>query len=248
MAPPLVLLLDPLLPRLPLLPLMLPPTAGFYVNATSGPWAEHFQMYDYVTKELPALVGSEVEGADVSNAGITGHSMGGHGALTLALKNPQQYKSVSAFSPIVSPTTCPWGKKAFEGYLGSVEAGKAHDACELVKGGAGKGLHILVDQGEAVSAVVLVVLVLLLLVLLLLVQLLLVLLVLLLLGADDLCLQDNFLTGDVNQLQPALLQEACAAAGVELTLRMQPGYDHSYYFIASFIEDHIKHHAGILKA
>lgn len=177
--------------------------AGFYVNATEAPWAEHYHMYDYVTAELPELIEAEFP-IDASRQGIFGHSMGGHGALTIALKNPGRYKSVSAFAPICAPSQVPWGHKALGGYLGpDREAWKAHDACELIVS-AEERLPLLVDQGGA----------------------------------------DTFLE---EQLKPELLEAACAAAGHPLTLRMQPGYDHSYFFIASFMGDHIRHHAGAMK-
>ncbi|MET3513232.1 S-formylglutathione hydrolase [Pseudacidovorax sp. 1753] len=176
--------------------------AGFYLNATQAPWAPHFRMEDYVVQELPALV--EQHFATTARRGISGHSMGGHGALTLALRHPGRYASVSAFSPIVAPTQVPWGQKAFAAYLGEDRsAWAAHDAVELI-GTATERLPLLVDQGEG----------------------------------------DEFLPG---QLKPELLQKACDAAGHPLTLRMQPGYDHSYYFIASFIGDHVAHHAAALK-
>ncbi|KTT23734.1 S-formylglutathione hydrolase [Pseudacidovorax intermedius] len=176
--------------------------AGFYLNATQAPWAPHFRMEDYVVQELPALV--EQHFATTARRGISGHSMGGHGALTLALRHPGRYASVSAFSPIVAPTQVPWGQKAFAAYLGE-DRGEwaAHDAVELI-GTATERLPLLVDQGEG----------------------------------------DEFLAG---QLKPQLLQKACQAAGHPLTLRMQPGYDHSYYFVASFIGDHVAHHAAALK-
>jgi S-formylglutathione hydrolase len=180
--------------------------AGFYVDATEAKWKEHYQMYSYVTTELPEVLAATFPGKFSGKASITGHSMGGHGALTLFLKNPGKYASASAFSPICNPTAVPWGKKAFEGYLGSVEAGKAHDAVELINAYSGAPFPLLVDQGAA----------------------------------------DNFLTGDVNQLQPTKLAEACASKGIDLNLRMQEGYDHSYYFISSFIEDHINFHADAL--
>ena len=173
--------------------------AGFYVNATEAPWAEHYHMYDYIVDELPALVNASFP-VDPARQGIFGHSMGGHGALTIALKNPGRFKAVSAFAPIVSPTRCPWGHKALGGYLGDDQAAwAAHDTCELVAKASEK-LPMLVDQGGA----------------------------------------DGFLQ---EQLQPELLIEACAKAGYPLTLRMQPGYDHSYYFIASYMGDHVRHHA-----
>ncbi len=177
--------------------------AGFYVNATQAPWAAHYRMYDYVVDELPALV--EANFPVTSARAISGHSMGGHGALVVALRNPGRYRSVSAFSPIVAPSRVPWGQKALAAYLGDDrEAWKAYDACELVAT-AGEQLPLLIDQG----------------------------------GADE------FLDG---QLKPWLLKEAADAAGHPVYLRMQPGYDHSYYFIASFIGDHIAHHAKALKA
>ena len=177
--------------------------AGFYVNATQAPWASHYRMYDYIVDELPAWVEADPMASD--RRAISGHSMGGHGALTIALKNPGRYRSVSAFSPIVAPTQVPWGQKAFAAYLGDDrEAWKAWDTVELVRQ-AREQLPLLVDQGDA----------------------------------------DEFLQG---QLKPELLQAAAAEAGHPLTLRMQPGYDHSYYFIASFIGDHIAHHDAALKA
>ena len=177
--------------------------AGFYVNATQAPWASHYRMYDYIVDELPAWVEADPMASD--RRAISGHSMGGHGALTIALKNPGRYRSVSAFSPIVAPTQVPWGQKAFAAYLGDDrEAWKAWDTVELVRQ-AREPLPLLVDQGDA----------------------------------------DEFLQG---QLKPELLQAAAAEAGHPLTLRMQPGYDHSYYFIASFIGEHIAHHARALQA
>jgi S-formylglutathione hydrolase len=177
--------------------------AGFYVNATEAPWAKNFQMYDYITKELPTLVGS-VPIADMSRQGITGHSMGGHGALTIWAKNRDTYKSVSAFSPIVAPMQCPWGEKALTGYLGTDRSTWAdYDACALIEKLGASDTEILVDQGLA----------------------------------------DNFLE---EQLKPELLEAACKKAGQKLTLRRHEGYDHSYYFISSFIEDHLKHHATTL--
>ncbi len=176
--------------------------AGFYVNATQSPWSPHYRMYDYVVDELPALIEAQfpVTGARA----ISGHSMGGHGALIAALKNPGRYRSVSAFSPIVAPARVPWGEKAFTAYLGSDRgAWKAWDASELVAS-AGERLPLLIDQGEA----------------------------------------DEFLD---SQLKPEWLREACAQAGHPLELRMRAGYDHSYYFIASFIGEHITHHAAALR-
>ena len=177
--------------------------AGFYLNATREPWAKHYRMYDYIVEELPAWV--EADPAASDRRAISGHSMGGHGALAIALKNPGRYRSVSAFSPIVAPSQVPWGQKAFAAYLGEDrEAWMQYDTVELVKSAREK-LPLLVDQGDA----------------------------------------DEFLD---SQLRPQLLQAACEAAGHPLTLRLQPGYDHSYYFIASFIGDHIAHHAAALKA
>ena len=177
--------------------------AGFYVNATQAPWSAHYRMHDYAVDELPALVEAYFPVTDAR--AISGHSMGGHGALVAALRNPGRYRSVSAFSPIVAPSQVPWGEKAFAAYLGNDrEAWKRYDATELVKSAAEK-LPLLVDQGEA----------------------------------------DEFLE---TQLKPQLLVAACAAAGHPLELRMRPGYDHSYYFIASFIGGHIAHHAAALRA
>ena len=177
--------------------------AGFYVNATQAPWASHFHMRDYIETELPALIGAHFP-ADMACQGITGHSMGGHGALTIALRNPGRFRSTSAFSPIVSPLACPWGEKALGGYLGADKAAwRAYDACALIEDGA-RLPDLLVDQGEA----------------------------------------DNFL-GD--QLKTHLLVEACAKAAIPATIRMQPGYDHSYYFISSFMAEHIGWHAARLK-
>lgn len=177
--------------------------AGFYVDATQAPWAAHYRMHDYVANELPALVEASFPVTDAR--AISGHSMGGHGALVLALRNPGRYRSVSAFSPIVAPSQVPWGQKAFSAYLGDDrDAWRAYDATELVTSSSEK-LPILIDQGEA----------------------------------------DEFLD---TQLRPWLLKDAADAAGHPVYLRMQPGYDHSYYFIASFIGDHIAHHAKALKA
>ena len=175
--------------------------AGFYVNATQSPWAAHYRMYDYVVSELPALV---EENFPVTAArAISGHSMGGHGALIVALKNPGRYRSVSAFSPIVAPSQVPWGEKAFSAYLGEDrDAWNSWDATALVAT-ASERLPLLIDQG----------------------------------GGDE------FLA---SQLKPELLQAACTAAGHPLTLRVQPGYDHSYYFIESFIGEHLAHHAAAL--
>ena len=177
--------------------------AGFYVNATQAPWSRHYRMYDYVVAELPALVEANFPVSDAR--AISGHSMGGHGALVIALKNPGRYRSVSAFSPIVAPSQVPWGEKAFTAYLGEDRAAwKSYDATALIAE-ASERLPLLVNQGDA----------------------------------------DEFLA---NQLKPELLQAACEAAGHPLQLRLQPGYDHSYYFIESFIGEHIAHHAAALKA
>ena len=173
--------------------------AGFYVDATVAPFARNYRMASYIGRELPEIVGAELP-ADMVRQGITGHSMGGHGALTLALKNPGRYRAVSAFAPIVSPLNCPWGEKALGGYLGPDKAAwRAYDACALIEDGA-RVADILVDQGTA----------------------------------------DGFLA---NQLKPELLEAACATAGIPLTLRRQEGYDHSYFFIATFIADHLRWHA-----
>ncbi|MBS0318956.1 MAG: S-formylglutathione hydrolase [Proteobacteria bacterium] len=172
--------------------------ASFYVNATQAPWAAHYRMQDYIAGELPALVERHFAATDAR--GICGHSMGGHGALVTALRHPGRYRSVSAFSPIVAPSSVPWGRKAFTAYLGpDEEMWSAWDATALIAS-ARERLPILVDQGDA----------------------------------------DEFLA---TQLQPERLRDACAAAGHPLTLRMQPGYDHSYYFIATFLGDHFAHHA-----
>lgn len=177
--------------------------AGFYINATQAPWAKHYRMYDYVVSELPALI--EANFPATAARSISGHSMGGHGALIVTLKNPGRYRSVSAFSPIVAPSQAPWGEKAFTAYLGEDrQAWKAWDAAVLIAA-AQERLPLLVDQGDA----------------------------------------DEFLSV---QLKPELLQAACDSAGHPLQLRLQPGYDHSYYFIQSFIGEHITHHATALKA
>jgi len=174
--------------------------AGFYVDAVQAPWSSGYRMYSYVARELPGLVESEFP-VDPARTGIFGHSMGGHGALTIALKNPGTYKSVSAFAPICSAMRCPWGEKALTGYLGSDRAlWPDYDASALVESRGWKGPTLLVDQGTS----------------------------------------DQFLE---SQLKPALLREACRRAGVSLDLRLQEGYDHSYFFIASFIEDHLRFHA-----
>ena len=175
--------------------------AGFYLNATEEPWAPHFRMEDYVVDELPALIEQHFPAS--AARGIFGHSMGGHGALTLALRHPGKYRSVSAFSPIVAPSQVPWGQKALKAYLGDdLAAWQAHDAVALIASVTDR-LPLLVDQGDA----------------------------------------DEFLA---EHLKPELLQAACDKAGHPLTLRMQPGYDHSYYFIASFMGDHVAHHAKAL--
>lgn len=176
--------------------------AGFYVDATEAPWSRHYKMYSYVTEELPEIVGNAFP-LDMARQGITGHSMGGHGALTIALKNAERFGSVSAFAPIVAPSQVPWGHKALGGYLGADrDRWLRHDACALLRDGGWHG-DILIDQGDA----------------------------------------DGFLS---EQLRPELFQAACNSADVPLTLRMQPGYDHSYYFIASFIGDHVAWHAARL--
>jgi S-formylglutathione hydrolase len=173
--------------------------AGFYVDATEEPFAANYRMYSYVAAELPDLVASEFA-ADLSRQAITGHSMGGHGALTIALRNPGRYRGVSAFAPIVAPSQVPWGEKALGGYLGpDRSAWRAHDAVALIEDGA-RVPEILVDQGAA----------------------------------------DSFLE---RELRPGLLTMACEKAGIPLTLRMQDGYDHSYYFISTFMEDHLRWHA-----
>ncbi|MBU1383897.1 MAG: S-formylglutathione hydrolase [Alphaproteobacteria bacterium] len=179
--------------------------AGFYVDATEAPWAPHFRMETYVVDELIGLIDAEFPTTKARS--ISGHSMGGHGALTLALRHPHLFRSVSAFAPIASPTRCPWGEKAFTAYLGEDRAAwAAHDAARLIEDGVGAGCFddILIDQGDA----------------------------------------DPFL---VEQLKPELLVEAAKAAGQSVTLRMQPGYDHSYFFMASFIADHVAFHAARLK-
>jgi S-formylglutathione hydrolase len=173
--------------------------AGFYVDATAAPWSRNYRMRSYVETELPAVVAAELP-ANLDRQGITGHSMGGHGALTIALRNPDRYAAVSAFAPICSPTKCPWGEKALSGYLGPDRSRwRDYDACALIEDGA-RLRDLLVDQGTA----------------------------------------DSFLH---EQLKPDLLEDACARAGLPLTLRLQEGYDHSYFFIASFIEDHLRWHA-----
>jgi S-formylglutathione hydrolase len=177
--------------------------AGFYLNATQAPWAAYYNMYDYIVTELPALIDMNFP-VDGKRVAISGHSMGGHGALTIALKNPEKYRSVSAFAPIVAPTQVPWGQKAFRGYLGeNQETWQQYDATELVRSRRFPG-EILIDQGDA----------------------------------------DQFLN---EQLRPWLFAEACADIGQAVRLRMQPGYDHSYYFVATFIEEHLRLHAAALE-
>jgi S-formylglutathione hydrolase len=177
--------------------------AGFYLDATTPAYAARFRMYAYVTEELPAVLGANFARADLAREGVFGHSMGGHGALTLALKHPQRFRSVSAFAPIVAPSQVPWGRKALPRYLGDDPAAWAdHDACELVRRQTFPAT-ILIDQGEA----------------------------------------DGFLEA---QLKPELFDQACAEAGQPLLLRRHAGYDHSYWFITSFIDDHLRHHAAAL--
>ncbi|HQV02812.1 MULTISPECIES: S-formylglutathione hydrolase [unclassified Novosphingobium] len=178
--------------------------AGFYVDATQEPWATNFRMRSYIEQELPALVAAEFP-LDMDRQGITGHSMGGHGALTISLRNPGRFRSTTAFSPIVSPLNCPWGEKALGGYLGPDKASwREYDACALIEDGA-RLPDLLVDQGDA----------------------------------------DNFLH---EQLKTGLLVMAAKKAGIPATIRMQPGYDHSYYFISSFMADHVAWHAERLRA
>jgi len=178
--------------------------AGFYVDATQEPWAKHYRMWTYVTEELPALAVGEFP-VDGYRQAIMGHSMGGHGALTVALRNPDLFRSVSAFAPIVAPGQVPWGQKALGAYLGADPAGwRKHDAVALIENGA-RVPELLVDVGDA----------------------------------------DPFLE---KELRPELFSQACAGAGIPLTLRMQPGYDHSYYFISTFMADHLRWHAERLGA
>ncbi len=179
--------------------------AGFYLNATQPPWSRNYHMYDYITAELPELVFGNFPG-DASRHGLSGHSMGGHGALIIGLRNPQLYRSLSAFAPISTTLHSPWGRKALSYYLGSDEsAWRDYDACEVARGITETGAYdrILVDQ-----------------------------------GADDPYLEE--------QLQPERLREACAASGLPLELRVHDGYDHGYYFISTFIEEHLRHHAARL--
>ena len=172
--------------------------AGFYVDATQEPWSANYRMWSYVTEELPALIASEFP-VDMDRQGITGHSMGGHGALTLALRHPDRFRSVSAFAPIVAPSQVPWGEKALAGYLGEDRsAWRKHDAVALIEDGA-RVPELLVDVGTA----------------------------------------DQFLE---QELRPELLERACGDAGIALTLRRRPGYDHSYYFISTFMADHLRWH------
>ena len=179
--------------------------AGFYVDATQDPWAQHFQMRSYVERELPELIAAEFPMLDLSRQGISGHSMGGHGALTVSLRNPGRFRSTSAFAPIVSPINCPWGQKALGGYLGLDKVKwREYDACALIEDGA-RIPELLVDQGRA----------------------------------------DNFLD---EQLKTHLLDEACRAADMPATIRLHEGYDHSYFFVSSFIDEHIAWHAERLKA
>ena len=173
--------------------------AGFYVDATQAPWSKHYRMRNYIERELPDLIAAEFP-VDMSRQGITGHSMGGHGALTIALRNPGRFKSVSAFSPIVSPLNCPWGEKALGGYLGPDRSlWREYDACALIEVGA-RLPDLLIDQGSA----------------------------------------DGFLA---EQLKTELLVEACKTAGIPATIRMQPDFDHSYYFISTFMAEHVHWHA-----
>lgn len=177
-------------------------SAGFYLDATEAPWSQHYRMYSYVSGELPQIVAANLPAKAAAN-GIFGHSMGGHGALTLGLRNPALYRSISAFAPIAAPMQCPWGKKAFSHYLGSdTRTWCQYDATELVAKSAHPGL-ILIDQGDA----------------------------------------DQFLA---EQLLPQKFAAAAAKSGQALTLRMQPGYDHGYYFIQTFMGDHLRHHASVL--
>lgn len=179
--------------------------AGFYLDATQAPWSETYRMYSYVSRELPSVIAANFP-ADTERQGIFGHSMGGHGALVVALRNPGRYRSVSAFAPICSPMRCPWGEKALAGYLGQErERWREYDATMLLEAQGWTGPPLLVDQGT----------------------------------------RDQFLE---TQLRPDLLRQACDKARVRLDLRMQEGYDHSYFFIATFIEDHLRFHARHLGA
>lgn len=179
--------------------------AGFYLDAQQAPWAKGYRMYSYISAELPALINAQFP-VDPDRVGIFGHSMGGHGALTIGIKNPDRFKSISAFAPICAPTQVPWGEKAFSQYLGADrQAWAAYDATCLIESQGWQGGPLLVDQGSA----------------------------------------DQFLA---NQLKPELLQAACSKADVSLDLRIQDGYDHSYFFMASFMEDHLRFHAHQLGA
>ena len=178
--------------------------AGFYVDATEAPWAKNYRMRSYIEDELPSVVLRNFPMADMTRQGISGHSMGGHGALTVALRTPDRFRSVSAFSPIVAPLQCPWGEKALSNYLGADREPWSHyDACALIEGGA-RVADLLVDQGEA----------------------------------------DSFLE---DQLKTHLLVEACEKAGQKAEIRMQPGYDHSYYFISTFLGEHVAWHGERLR-
>ncbi|TCW00245.1 S-formylglutathione hydrolase [Biostraticola tofi] len=178
--------------------------AGFYLNASQAPWSSHFRMYDYLSQELPGIINAQF--AVSGRESVMGHSMGGHGALVMALRQPGRFRSVSAFAPIVSPSTVPWGKKAFTAYLGADEASwAAWDSCALLRDGSARPLPVLIDQGE----------------------------------------DDEFLD---SQLQPERLAQEAKARHWPLTLRRHAGYDHSYFFIASFVEDHLRFHAGYLNA
>ncbi len=179
--------------------------AGFYLDATESPWNSGYRMYSYCQSELPKFINANFN-VDPKRVGITGHSMGGHGALTIALKNPDSFKSVSAFAPIVAPMQIPWGQKALAAYLGqNTESWRAYDATDLIQSGQRFDGTILIDQGTA----------------------------------------DPFLK---DQLKPEIFERACLEAGQSLKLRLQDGYDHSYYFMATFMEDHIKHHADALNS
>ena len=178
--------------------------AGFYLDATQDPWAQHYRMRSYIEDELPALIATEFPMADMARQSITGHSMGGHGALTIGLRGGERFRSVSAFSPVVAPIGVPWGQKALSKYLGEDRAAwRQYDACALIADGA-RVPELLVEQGTA----------------------------------------DQFLE---EQLRPQLLSDACEKAGINLTLNMRDGYDHSYYFISTFLGDHIRWHAERLK-
>jgi len=177
--------------------------ASFYVDATEEPWSATYRMYSYITEELPSLIDQEFETRGEGHRSIFGHSMGGHGALVMALREPGRWRSVSALSPVCAPTRCPWGVKAFGAYLGDDrEAWKSYDASELVRDKT-HPITVLIDQGES----------------------------------------DSFLE---EQLKPQIFEEACAASGQRVELRRHPGYDHSFYFVATFVEDHLRHHAAAL--